>query len=270
MPSPFPGMDPYLEGPDWRSVHIHLAVEIARYLSPRLPDKYIVRAEKVYLLSDLDGLGVGDDFPASWHPPERRLPDVSVVATDVGDTAVATAPSPAIDAPLRLSLPPSAFREPEPMITVEVIDLADRSLVTAVEVLSATNKVGDGRAEYIVKRNRLLASDSHLMELDLLRSGRRVPMADPLPDVPYFVVLSRAGQRPAADVWPITVRQSLPAVPIPLRGGDPDVRLDLQDVLTTLYDVYRFGKELDYTRPPPVPLSPADAAWAADLLARRL
>jgi hypothetical protein len=171
----------------------------------------------VYLLSDLDGMGVGDDFPASWHPRERRLPSVSVVATAVRETAIATTVRPLIDAPMRLLLPPSAFPEAEPMMKVEVIDLADRSLATAIEVPSATTKVGDGRARYIVKRNRLLASSSHLMELDLLRSGRRVPMADPLPDAPYLVVFSRAGQRPATDVWPIPLRQSLPAVPIPLR-----------------------------------------------------
>jgi hypothetical protein len=209
MPSPFHGMDPYLEGPEWRSVHWHLANEIARYLSDRLPDNYIARAEKVYLLSD-----------------------------------------------------------PEPLMTVEVLDLSDRSLVTAIEILSATNKVGDGRAEYLAKRRRMLASDSHLIELDLLRSGRRVPMAAPLPDAPYFALVSRVERRPIAEVWPIPLRQKLPTIPVPLRPGDADVPLELQLVLTTLYDVFRYGRELDYTRPPAVPLSPEDAAWAEELLGR--
>jgi hypothetical protein len=268
MPSPFPGMDPYLEGPEWRSVHTHLANEIARYLSDRLPDNYIARAEKVYLLTDSD-----DDLPRtggrspSWRPLPRRVPDVGVVA--LADPSAGTVASAAatIEPPLQLVL---ALDEPEPIMTVEVLDLSDRSLVTAIEVLSATNKAGDGRAEYLAKRRRMLARDSHLIELDLLRSGKRVPMADPLPDTPYFALVSRVERRPTADVWPISLRQPLPTIPVPLRLGDADVPLDLQAVLTTLYDVFRYGRELDYTRPPAVPLQADDAAWAAGLLAGRV
>jgi hypothetical protein len=260
-------MDPYLEGPEWWSVHSHLANEIARYLSERLPENYIARAEKVYLLADSDDTPPWNGGSAlSWRPPQRRVPDVAVVA--VADPSVGTAASvvATIEAPLQLRV---AVDEPEPIMTVEVIDLSDRSLVTAIEVLSATNKVGDGRAEYLAKRRRMLASDSHLIELDLLRSGKRVPMADPLPDYPYFALVSRVERRPTTEVWPISLRQPLPTIPVPLRTGDADVPLDLQAVLTTLYDVFRYGRELDYTKPPAVPLPPEATAWAAGLIADR-
>jgi hypothetical protein len=257
MPSPFPGMDPYLEQSDWVSVHTLLATEIARSLAPRLLPKYIVLPEKVYVLSTPTDADV---------VPARRRPDVSIV--EVGSdapwssgSAVAT-----VDAPVELAV---AMPDSEPQLSVEVRDAADRSLVTAIEVMSTTDKRGEGRAEYLSKRNRILRSDSHLLEIDLLRGGQRMPMDEPLPSASYFVVLSRAERRPMANVWPIQLRSRLPTVPVPLRGGDPDVQLDLQAVLTSIYDLFGLGVNTDYRRPLSPPLPPADATWAADLLARR-
>jgi hypothetical protein len=262
MPSPFPGMDPYLEGPDWRSFHSHFANEIARYLSPRLRPNYIARAEKVYVLSTVDDVG-------PLGTPHRRTPDLSVIE-DVRATApfAGIGGGPAVlDVPLHVDV---AFTEQEePQITVEIRDPSDRSLVTAIEVLSTTNKRGESRIDYLAKRNRVLKSDAHLIEIDLLRTGRRMPMAAPLPDAPYFVVLSRADRRPECDVWPIGLRTPLPTVPVPLRGGDADVPLDLQEVLTIVYDLFSFDADVDYTRPPPMPLAGDDAAWATELLAGR-
>ena len=206
MPSPFPGMDPYLEGSEWESVDTQLSVEMARDLAPRLRPKYFVRTEKM---------------------PEEA-----------------------------------------PQITVEIRDVAQRSLVTAIEVFSLTNKRGDGREEYLAKRRRILNSDAHLIEIDLLRKGERAPMADPLPTAPYFVIVSRAQRRPIADVWPITLREPLPVIPVPLLPPDADVPLDLQQIMTNMYDVFGYDLELNYSKPPQVPLEGEDAAWARQLLDR--
>ncbi|MGC1309994.1 MAG: DUF4058 family protein [Phormidesmis sp.] len=47
MPSPFPGMDPYLEMPElWSEVHSRLIVAIADNLSEQLSDAYRVAIEK--------------------------------------------------------------------------------------------------------------------------------------------------------------------------------------------------------------------------------
>jgi hypothetical protein len=250
-------MDPYLEGSDWRSVHTHLSVEIARYLAPKLRPKYFVRTEKNYILTTPDSEG---------SPVSRRSPDVGVLRSDVpaarpssGGGAAAVA-----ELPLHLSV---AMPEEVPQVSIEIHDVADRALVTAIEVLSGTNKRGEGREEYLAKRRRLLRSHAHLMEIDLLRTGERVPMADPLPAAPYFVILSRAEARPVADVWPIGLRSRLPTVPVPLLPGDADVPLDLQQVLTGMYDAFGYDLDLDYARPPEVPLSPADAAWAREVIA---
>ncbi len=257
MPSPFPGMDPYLEGREWRSFHTQFSVQIGRQLVPQVRPKYFVRTEKVYVL---------ESTPEAADTAGRRVPDVSVLQTDL-----AAAPAPGstatLDPPLHLRV---AFVEEVPQVTVEIYDLDDRSLVTAIEVLSPTNKDRFGRGDYLAKRQRFLQSDTHLLEIDLLRTGRRLPMTDPIPATDYCVLLSRADRRPVADVWPVSVRQRLPAVPIPLLPGDPDVSLDLQAALTSVYDDWAYDLELDYRLPAPVPLAAADAAWAAGLLAGRL
>src|SRR5690348_5841049 len=54
MPSPFPGMDPYLEGPLWTSVHSQMAVEIARQLTPMLVPKYAALTERRLVLTTPD------------------------------------------------------------------------------------------------------------------------------------------------------------------------------------------------------------------------
>jgi len=206
MPSPFPGMDPYLEGSEWTSVHAELSSEIARQLSPKLRPKYIARTARRFM-------------------------------------------------PLRI-----------PHVTIEIRDVTNRELVTAIEVLSPTNKRGDGYREYLNKRRRVLSSMAHLLEIDLLRKGNRVPMQKPLPPAPYFVFLSRAERRPMTEIWPIQLDTRLPIVPVPLLAGDPDVALDLQLALNTVYDLLNYDLSVDYTHSPEVPLENEAANWAEECL----
>jgi Protein of unknown function (DUF4058) len=151
-------------------------------------------------------------------------------------------------------------------VTVEIRDTANRQLVTAIELLSPSNKRGDGRAEYLAKRRRILLSTAHLMEIDLLRQGQRPPMREVLPDAPYFVFLSRFENRPITDVFPITLHDPLPIVPVPLLTGDPDVPLDLQAALRTIYDLLGYDLAIDYLQPAEVPLPHEQDAWAHGLL----
>src|SRR5262249_9346341 len=119
--------------------------------------------------------------------------------------------------PLRMA---TVMRTPVPHVTVTIRDVEHHHLGAALEIPSPTNKRGEGRREYLRRRDRFLGSDVHLLEIDLLRKGRRVPMEEPLPPAPYFVFLSRADQRPLTEVWPIALDQPLPEVPVPLRGGE--------------------------------------------------
>ncbi|HEX8204077.1 MAG TPA: DUF4058 family protein [Isosphaeraceae bacterium] len=252
MPSPFPGMDPYLEGSSWMNVHAQLSAEIARQLAPRLRPRYLALMTERFVLEMPEDLSV---------TTSSLSPDVGVVGAGPavhgrGDGAIATAP-------LRLA---TVMPEAIPHLSVEIRDRANRRLVTAIEVLSSTNKRGEGRDEYLAKRRRLLLSTAHLLEIDLLREGQRVPMQTPLPSAPYFVFLSRAESRPMTEVWPIPLEAPLPVVPVPLLPGDPDVPLDLQLALTTLYDLLGYDLAVDYTRPPEVPLRPEAVAWVEDRL----
>jgi len=93
----------------------------------------------------------------------------------------------------------------------------------------------------------------------------RMPWLD-LPECDYCVV-SRAERRPKAGAWPIRLRDRLPVIPVPLRQGDPDARLDLQEVLHRVYDAAGYHYYV-YTDEATSALSPADAEWARAFLPR--
>ena len=154
-----------------------------------------------------------------------------------------------------------------PQFTVEIRDVEERRLVTLIKVLSPANKRGEGHREYVEERTRVLMSTSHLLEIDLLRNGIRVPMREELPRSPYFVFLSRWQRRPITDIWEVGYDQPLPTVPVPLQPEDKDVALDLQQALTSVYDSIGYDLLLDYAHPADVPLKGKAAKWAAELLA---
>jgi len=261
MPSPFPGMDPYLETPDrWRNVHNNLATEIQAQLAPLLRPRYYADQEPRFFYDT--GLDIAARRPA--------LPDVSVLETpQPAPSAASTSTSPAeaaiAPAPLELLI---ASDWPEKLNTVVIRTVEGDELVTAIEILSSVNK-RPGHAAYAAyhrKRRAILESPAHLMEIDLLLAGERPPLADPLPAAPYFVILSRAERRPVAEVWPLRLQEPLPVLPIPLLPPDPDIPLDLGQALTAIYDRSGYDLRLDYTQPPPPPLSTDDAAWLEEHL----
>jgi hypothetical protein len=247
MPSPFPGMDPYLEGSLWMSVHAQLASVFIRQLSPQILPRYIALQTRRFVRDRPEGEGImiGDNIPdVSVHQQQPAQP---------GPRAVR-----ALVPPLRMI---TVMRTPVPHVTVEIRDIEHHHLVSAIEILSPTNKRGDGRSEYLRRRDGFLGSDVHLLEIDLLRRGRRVPMEEELPRAPYFVFLSRADQRPFTEVWPILLDQPLPEVPVPLLEGDADAKLDLHQALRMVYDEYGFNYMIDYSKPPAIPLSTKQSAW---------
>jgi hypothetical protein len=245
-------MDPYLEGSLWTTIHSQLGAEIARQLAPKLSDRYLaLTTEQVYY-----------DFPDGVGISTRSLiPDVGIldsggVAANRGSVAVAPPPLQAA----------TIMPVPIPHVRAEIRDRASRELVTAIELLSPTNKRGQGREEYIAKRWRLMLSLAHLVEIDLLHHGQRIPMHQPLPAAPYFAFVGRVEKRPILDIWPIQVQDSLPAIPIPLLSGDADVTLDLELALTTVYDVLHYERAIDYGQPPEIELPPEETGWLDNLL----
>ena len=251
MPSPFPGMDPYLEGPRWMGFHHQLVSEIARQLAPKLRPKYVALTTERVVIETPEAGGAGS---------EARYPDVAVTPSGTGGYMAGGAA--ALHAPVELV---TVAPEPVPHGSVEIRDASSESLVAAIEVLSPTNKRGEGREEYLERRGR----SAHLVEIDLLRTGHRVPMRQPLPEGDYFVLVGRRERRPLTEVWPIPLSHRLPEVPIPLLAGDADVRLDLQVAFNAVYDAVGYDLLLKYDLPPHVPLAPPQQAWAETILAGR-
>ena len=250
MPSPFPGMNPWFEQNDlWPDFHNAFVYTLRRRLAAAAAPRYIVLMEEhVYIHDEADEIS------------RSIRPDVALTrADDVGAPRGASA---AVAAPARLRLPtPDEERIP----FVRILDARDRRVVTVIELLSPTNKRrGDSRGSYIQKRREILASDAHLVEIDLLRGGPPMPPVD-RPACTYSVLVSRAEARPEVDFWPIGLRDRPPVVPVPLRAPDPDVAVDLRTVLDQVCDEGRYD-HFPHARDPDPPLSPEDRAWAEGFL----
>jgi hypothetical protein len=266
LPSPFPGMDPYLENRLlWHDVHQRLAGQISRQLAPHLAPRYVARLATRFVAFTPDEQEISILYPDVDVTPAQlreRLAtrDRQPLYEPPTDAALTVTP-----APLTLfSVTPEQLK----LVTVELRDVAQGRLVTAIEILSPVNKrPGEGLDEYRAKRETVLSADAHLSEIDLLRQGTRPPRLIGLPQSDYFVFLTRAERRRATEVWPINIRDPLPVLPVPLLPGDDDVPLDLGHALRAIYDEARYDLSIDYRQPPIPPLAPDDAAWARKLLA---
>ena len=252
---PFPGMDPYFEGQLWKDFHDSFVPAVRQALMRVLPDRYLAVIERrVILTSDPDErLAVFDDA-------------VLLTGGDVGGPrrgAAAVLESPRVGTSFS-ALPPL---EEDEEIYVEIIEADDRRTVTALEVLSPTNKRGDGRGEYLQKRNATVRTPVHLVEIDLLRGDRPLPTARPLPSTDYRVLVSRADERPTLRVTSWNLPDPLPIVDIPLAPGDGGVALDLGTAFADTYRLNQYRRILDY-RQEVAPELPSDqAAWVAERLA---
>lgn len=97
-----------------------------------------------------------------------------------------------------------------------------------------------------------------------------MPLSLPTVSSDYQVLVSRGSERPGAQLYPLSIRQPLPTVPLPLLPGDVEPPLALNAVLHALYDRARFNLGLDYAVPPTPSLPLGDADWSRDLIQRRL
>lgn len=259
MPSPFPGMDPYLESPAvWPTVHPRLITYLSDALNEILPAHYIARiGERLYVM-DADR-SIYPDVAVFRH---RQAPPAGQAGGAVAVAAPAGVP---------WNIPILADEAREYFVDIVAVDNPSR-IVTVIEVLSAANKASGsaGRRKYQTKQEEVLQSDSHLLEIDLLRRGEHTVLAqwDYLRREGYwdYLVCLHRAHSDTCQVWPASLRESLPEVRVPLAGEDPDVILDLQAAFTHCYDAGAYARTLDYRAEPDPPLDPADAAWADALL----
>lgn len=248
MQLPFPGMDPYLEAPRlWPDVHNRLTFAICDQIQPHLSPRYTAVITPYATSEEI-----------TITPARVLVPDVALVQHD----RPLPQHEPVVIAPATL-MGEVALDEPAQYRRIEIRVVGEETLVTVIEILSPANKRPGADADaYERKRRDLLRSAVHLLEVDLLRGGRRPSVTTPLPVAPYFIFLSRAEQRPQIAIWPLALQQALPVVPVPLRGPDPDVPLDLNQALQRIYTSARYDLRIDYQQQPPTPaLSSEELAW---------
>lgn len=257
MPSPFPGMDPYLEDPTvWRDFHTDFLANVRAALNASLPVTYSAQIEEAVRLVQFD-------------PPVERtvIPDVAIArdpsrATPAwdggGGGAAGGRGGVAVLEPVAVDLPDAVEVRDR---WVEVRHLPDRELVTVIELLSPTNK-SDGRDDYLAKRLALLRQPVHVVEIDLLVGGKRLPMLSPLPAGDYFAIVSRTAGRPRAEVYAWDLARPLPTIRVPLRSPDPDQLLDLSAAFAETYRRAAYQRVLDYAGPPAARLPAAALEWA--------
>jgi Protein of unknown function (DUF4058) len=275
MPPPFPGMDPYLEANAiWPGFHHKFASELSTELNSLLPTRYYADLEMRQEVGIVEEEGIRQlivpDIVVVRHPYPPREPDGG------GGTAVLTQPRREISRWIEYEIQTDPIRH----YFVEIRDsMRGHKLIALIEILSPSNKrTGDDREAYEDKQREVLKSDTSLIELDLLRGGRRIltepgleariQRLDPPPT--YLVWVNRSWRRvprlAAYQIFPVGLRELLPCIPVPLKPDEDDVLLDLQVVFNRAYDTgpYRRGA-VDYSAPPPPPaLSDEDAAWAAE------
>lgn len=224
-------MNPKIEEHLWHDFHPNMLVSMQAWLQPQLLPRYAAQIEeRVYVEHD-----------SPHHPPQVIRPDIAVqtmsqrpVRPNAGGTATA---EPAI---LTLPMP---VEQRERFLTI--VSLANREVVTVIELLSPANKRAgsDGRREYLRKREQILQSTVHLVEIDLLLKGERLPTVEPLPAGDYYAFVSRSDCRPAVEVYYWRLNEPMPTIPVPLLPDDADALLNLQAVYEEVlararYDVW--------------------------------
>jgi hypothetical protein len=253
MPSPFPGMDPFLEANvPWRDFHTRYCVALATDLGALVRPRYAVQVEANIFLRE----------PSAEERRQIVIPDVSLSNRGLQNAGLATQilPAPAyVYAPVRC--------EEETIPFLQVVDRQSRAVVCVIEVLSPSNKdPGRDREAHWDKVRRILRSPAAYVEIDLLRGGPRLPWTA-LPPCDNYALVSRPADRPRIDFWPGTLRDPLPAIPIPLQTGEAEPILPLRAAFDRIYDEAGYAFEL-YADTPAPPLPPADAAWAAEIVSQ--
>lgn len=258
--SPFPGMDPYLES-RWRDVHQRLVLYACDSLQPRLPAGMLARVEEqLFVESD-------EAPPRSIYPDVRVFEHARATAPGAAQSAMAVQED-GEDGPFVLKV----GSEPATEGFIEIREASEGNrLITVIEFLSPSNKnTAKGRRLYRRKQRELRRARVTLVEIDLLRSGERV-LSLPLRRLPpkycsTYQVCVRRGWRPdEAEIYRVRLRAPLPKIKVPLRKKDPDVELDLQQLIEQCYANGRYDT-LDYSLDADPPLEADDAKWADELL----
>ncbi len=253
MKNPFPGIDPFVESFNrWRDFHVTFMVAWRDAVSQQLPENYVACLEEQVSVVEYEE-----------ERMNKRSPDIAVVKSKAsvpeGKQAVATLEVPRLEPEITRVVIEEEVRH----AYMEILYLPKQELVAVLELLSPTNKSGDGRAQYLAKRQQILLSEAHLVELDLLLTGKQLPLEKPQ-QAHFHAVVARAGQRPECELYAWNLDRQLPSIPIPLRHPDSDILVNLAEVLATTYQRGRYDKIIDYHQPLTLPLTEDYQAWVRE------
>lgn len=254
MPAMFPGMNPYLEHPDlWPEIHPQLISELARLLQKDVSERYsVLMRQRVYRVSGEDSLVVGQlahDIPkrssetsSSSHSAQQPMPTYIAV--------------------------PQTIKEDY----IEIVDCQIGRTVTIIEVLTPQKKrPGRGRESYEQRCEAIFGSDTHFVEIDLLRGWEPISAYAPS-DIDYRVLVSRSDQRPKADLYAWQVNAPIPPLMLPLNCSQDDAdaqaycTVDLKRALDQACIKSACNSLIDYERAPIPPLPPEANQWLTALL----
>ena len=253
MLSPFPGMDPYLESQVWQDFHTRMITVFSERLISEIQPRYFILVEHRIYVEGVDG-----------DVDSVRIADIALLSGDTyRDTALASSTD-RVAAAVECMLP---MPTPRKEARLAIYDHETDDIVTVIELLSPSNKRrhGDGRREYLAKRQNFFKEDFNLVELDLLRGGARLPVVGSLPPGDFYAIVSRANRRPRCEVYAWTLRDKLPPIPIPLKRGDADAVVPLQEVFDTVYQRARYDLSVKYDAPLDPPFSEIEQQWVRQL-----
>lgn len=258
--SPFPGWDPYLQR-FWRDVHHRLITYSCDALRGQLPSDLRARIEERVVLEAADWPEAAHVYVPDVFVVERPAPSPGGAPSVVGSAVVTE--------PLKLSI------QAEPLTEgyIEIRDVSSGGrVVTTIEFVSPTNKTpGPGLIGYRKKQQDCLKARVSLVEIDLIRGGEHI-LAVPEGVIPVRhrvaprVCVTMAWQPSEFLYYPVSIRQRLPAIHIPLRETDPPATLDIQAAFDLAYANGEYGADIDYRAAPDVPLTPEEAQWADEHL----
>lgn len=267
MPSPFPGMDPYLEDPEiFPDFHDSFITYVREALQGSLPRPYLAGIGRRAWIEFAERL-IGPDVELLLTAASRREPSGAVAVTEAPRSE-----------PVSVFVPHDEVIEP--LVEIYSRKGSDRRLITAVEVLSPTNKTRGslGRSIYVEKQQEIVKhSQVHLVEIDLLRGGEHttaVPLSalrESVKPCDYHICTHRYDDLQHYFLHAIVLEERLPEIDIPLLPGDGSVRLDLQAVFNRTYEAGPYQYEIDYRQEVPgPPWTKERTAWAAQLAAKRM
>ena len=263
MPSPFPGMDPYLESPRlWPDLHQRLIGRLGAALTPRLRPSYYALVESRTYIPDADD--------AALHVIE---PDLQLLERSAASRRTRAQPTNAAGGLAVAEAVDVTDLFPEELTEhyLAVIDARTRDLVTVIELVSPSNKVrgSAGRRSIVAKHADCAAAGVNWLEIDLLRGGERVTVPRSFETYAYRVLRDQqtTGSTRRRQAWPFALSEVAPVIGVPLRAMDGEVPLDVQAALDATYEDAGYDLMVDYAADPPAPpLSAEDAAWADAVL----